>query len=432
MRYQNGRLSRRGWLKHGVCGVAGGSLSGWLSQLAAAEPRPPRSVILLWMNGGPATIDLWDLKPGHDNGGPVREIATATPGIRISEHLPALARWTDEMAIVRSMQTPEGDHDRATHLLRTGYQPQGAIRFPAVGAAVAQRLAGRRGSDVPERLPRFVSVAPTRYAATLGAGYLGPNWAPFQIGRAGGTLGEMRVADLDPPAEIDRKRMNRRWELLRDFEAMSPDGRSDVIASLQNAAGSAERLMDHGASAVFDLEQESDRARDRYGRTLFGQGCLLARRLVERGVSFVEVTLDGWDTHRDNFQRVADLSQTLDTAMPALLFDLKQRGLLESTLVVWQGEFGRTPIINSNTGRDHWPHAWSVVLAGGGIRGGQVIGKTSPDGREVTDRPASVPDLVATVCQAAGIDPRLQNLSNVNRPIRIADPTGTPIAGVTG
>jgi len=330
------------------------------------------------------------------------------------------------------MQTPEGDHDRATHLLRTGYQPQGAIRFPAVGATVAHQLAGQPGSAAPDRLPRFVSVAPTRYAATLGAGFLGPNWAPFQIGRAGGSVGEMRVANLQPPAEIDGGRMRRRWELLRDFEAISTEGRAGVIASLRSAADRAERLMDHRASAVFDLERESDRLRDRYGRTLFGQGCLLARRLVEHGVPFVEVTLDGWDTHRDNFGRVADLSQTLDTAMSALLGDLKRRGLLESTLVVCQGEFGRTPIINSNTGRDHWPHAWSVVLAGGGIRGGQVIGQTSPDGREVTDRPASVPDLVATVCRAAGMDPRKQNLSNVNRPIRIADPSGTPIEGVTG
>jgi uncharacterized protein (DUF1501 family) len=190
--------------------------------------------------------------------------------------------------------------------------------------------------------------------------------------------------------------------------------------------------MDPRAASVFDLEQEAEGTRDTYGRTVFGQGCLLARRLVERGVPFVEVTLDGWDTHRDNFPRVADLSRNLDTAMAALLTDLKQRGLLESTLVVCQGEFGRTPTINTNTGRDHWPHAWSVVLAGGGIRGGQVIGATSPDGRDVIDRPASVPDLVATVCQAVGIDPRRQNLSNVNRPIRIADPSGTPIPGVTG
>ena len=181
------------------------------------------------------------------------------------------------------------------------------------------------------------------------------------------------------------------------------------------------------AAAAFRLDDESEKVRDSYGRGLFGQGCLLARRLVERGVPFVEVSLDGWDTHQDNFERVKVLSGQVDAAYSSLLADLTDRGLLGSTLVVCQGEFGRTPKINGNKGRDHWPQSWAVALAGGGIKCGQAIGKTSDGGTEVTDRPVTVPDLIATVVKSIGIDPMKQNMSNVGRPIRIADPSAKPI-----
>jgi uncharacterized protein (DUF1501 family) len=189
---------------------------------------------------------------------------------------------------------------------------------------------------------------------------------------------------------------------------------------------------------AFDLEDEPARLRDAYGRNAFGQGCLLARRLVERGVPFVEVTLSsvegnqsfGWDTHFQNFESVKKLSAVLDAGWSALMDDLRSRGLLDSTLIVWMGEFGRTPKINANAGRDHFPAAWTTALAGGGLKGGQAFGRTSGDGTTVEDRPVSVPDFIATVCLALGIDPRTQNLSNVGRPIRIADPAARPIGEV--
>jgi uncharacterized protein (DUF1501 family) len=218
--------------------------------------------------------------------------------------------------------------------------------------------------------------------------------------------------------------------LLAGLEKRFEPGGSPVSDTLKAAIERAVRLMRPEAAAAFRLEEEKDAVRDAYGRTTFGQGCLLARRLVERGVAFVEVTLDGWDTHQNNFPSVQRLAGNLDEAFAALLADLKDRGLLDDTLVVCQGEFGRTPRINGNSGRDHWPASWAVALAGGGIRGGKVVGKTTRDGMAVDGDPVRTPDLIATVVKAVGIDPTKQNMSNVSRPIRIADPSGKPIKEV--
>ncbi|HVX60081.1 MAG TPA: DUF1501 domain-containing protein [Pirellulales bacterium] len=423
------KFGRRDWLRLATLGTVAGSQSGWLSALAAdAAPRRERkrSVILLWMNGGPATIDLWDLKPGHANGGPFQEIETAAPGVKISEHLPGLARWTKDMAIVRSMSTKEGDHGRATFLSMTGYVPQGAIQFPDVGALVAKEI-GEEAAD----LPGFVRIAPGRNGSTSGGGFLGPRYSPLVIGEGAAGLDDLTVPDLKRPTEVSDAAQSRRLELLAGLERRFEAGRGNaVVETIQSSAARAVRLMRPEAAGAFRLDQESDEVRDAFGRNVFGQGCLLARRLAERGVPFIEVALDGWDTHQNNFERVKDLSTTLDRAFSALLNDLSQRGLLESTLVVCQGEFGRTPKINGNTGRDHWPASWSAVLAGGGVKGGQVVGKTSADGMKVEEQPIGIPDLIATVCTAIGIDPKKQNISNVSRPIRIADPAAKPILEV--
>ncbi len=413
---------------HGLAlSCAGVSLSGCLASLAAgtvADSRRKRSCILLWMAGGPSQMDTFDLKPGHANGGPFREIATAAPGLKISEHLPRLAGQMNRLAVLRSMRTREGDHGRATAHLHTGYLPQASIRFPSLGSLVAHEL-GAAEAD----LPAFVSVTP-QGALTQGsvaAGFLGPNYAPLIVGGSGGVL---KVEDLSAPA-IPAERSRDRLDLLREMDAgflasrPGPGARSHV-----SAYDRAVRLQRPAAAQAFDLSQEKDALRDRYGRSLFGQGCLLARRLVERGVPFVEVTLGGWDTHADNFEQVRSLCGILDPAWATLLADLKDHGLLDSTLVVWMGEFGRTPGINPRTGRDHYPAAWSVVLGGGGIAGGQVVGRTGKDGVAVEDRPVSVPDLMATVCLALGLDPKKQNQSNVNRPIRLADPSAEPIKEV--
>jgi uncharacterized protein (DUF1501 family) len=421
-------LTRRGWLRRAALGVSGVSLSGWLGGLAAqaaAAPQRKRACILLWMAGGPSQMDTFDLKPGHENGGPFREIDTAAPGVRIGEHLPQVAKRTRRLAVVRSLKSREGDHARATAHLRTGYRPEGALKFPSLGALVSNELANPRAD-----LPGFVSVAPVGAFAqpSVSAGFLGPRHAPLVVSGRGAAL---KVQDLEVPASVSKARAGERAGLLREMEAGFLASRPGPgTASHAGAYDRAFRLQRLAAARAFDLSQEKDALRDRYGRSVFGQGCLLARRLVERGVPFVEVTLNGWDTHDNNFEQVKSLCQVLDPGWATLMTDLEERGLLDSTLVVWMGEFGRTPGINPRNGRDHYPAAWSVVLGGGGIKGGQVVGRTGKDGRAVEERPVGVPDLMATVCRALGLDPTKQNPSNVNRPIRLADPAAKPIAEV--
>jgi Protein of unknown function (DUF1501) len=437
-------LSRRDWLRLSTVGVLGASMSGWLETLAAdtaTNPQRKRSCILLWMSGGPSQMDTFDLKPGHANGGPFKEIATSVPGMKISEHLPKVAKHAKHMAIVRSMSTKEGDHQRATFFLRTGYLPQGPIQYPSLGSLISKEL----GSD-DSALPNFVSIAPNRFLSpgAFGPGFLGPQYAPLVVGDANGFFQganyeqALKVQDLQPPTEVSREQADARIDLLHglanDFVSSRPG-----IAPLSHQAAYARavRLMRTDAAKAFDLQEETATVRDTYGRNLFGQGCLLARRLVERGVPFVEVSLGGttevpvgWDTHQDNFNQVQKLCGVLDPAWATLMSDLEQRGLLDSTLVVWMGEFGRMPKITPDKGRDHFPNAWSTVLAGGGIKGGQVVGKTSPDGNTVTERPVPAIDFLSTVTRALGIDPDKQNPSNVGRPIRIVEKTAQPIKEV--
>ncbi|VTU00308.1 secreted protein containing duf1501 : Uncharacterized protein OS=Planctomyces maris DSM 8797 GN=PM8797T_09209 PE=4 SV=1: DUF1501 [Gemmataceae bacterium] len=412
--------SRRRFLA-ATLGGAASSGSGWLGGLAAAaEKKPTRSCVLLWLQGGPATIDMWDLKPGHKNGGPFKEIDTAAPGVRVSEHLPKVAGWMKHLAVVRSMSTKEGDHGRATLLGRTGAAPQPAVQYPTVAASVAKEL-GAAAAD----LPNYVSIAPRRYDGLFTGGFLGPKYAPLVIAEE--TAGDPEVALRVPNLRGDGGRPDRQALLGRlnaDFAADHPGAVTDGTVT---AAARAAQLMSPAAAGVFDLSAEKDAARDRYGRNLFGQGCLLARRLVEKGVPFVEVTLDGWDTHSNNFPAVQGLCGTLDRAWDALMTDLKDRGLLDTTTVVCMGEFGRTPKINQGSGRDHYPAAWSAVLGGAGVKGGQVVGRTSKDGTAVEERPVSAPDLLATVCRAVGVDPAKQNMGPNGRPIRIVDVAAKPI-----
>jgi hypothetical protein len=439
-------LDRRHFLRTGAVAFSV-SVSGWLGRLACAagdDPKRRRSCILLWMSGGPATIDLWDLKPGTPTGGPYKEIATRAGGLKIGEHLPKLAAVGDRLAVVRSVSTKEGDHGRATYFVRTGNLPVGGIEFPTFGAVAAKELTPALPSPAAAGLPPFVSIAPQRVLAptAFGPGFLGPQYAPLLVADGQGTAagqpngapaadGQLRVQDLGHYGGITQRRADERIALLRDLETDFLSERPGLTADSHKAAyAAAVRLMKPETAKAFDLTAEKPDLRDRYGRNLFGQGCLLARRLVERGVPFVEVTLDGWDTHANNFDAVKNLCGILDPAWSTLMADLKDRGLLDSTLIVWMGEFGRTPKINPQKGRDHFPDAWSAVLAGGGIVGGQAIGRTNKDGTKVEERPVGVPDLLATVCHALGIDPEKQNLSNVGRPIRIVDKAGAPIREV--
>jgi hypothetical protein len=309
-----------------------------------------------------------------------------------------------------------------------------------LGALVSKELGGEESA-----LPNFVSIAPFRFfnPAAYSSGFLGPQYAPLVVGENANQFGPqgnnyeqaLKVQDLDRVKEVSQDQANARIGLLQELETDFLS-RHPVVStrSHQTAYDRAVRLMRSSASQAFNLNEEPPALRDAYGRNQFGQGCLLARRLVERSVPFVEVTLAnvngnfvGWDTHQNNFDDVRRLSQVLDPAWATLMEDLRSRGMLESTLIVWMGEFGRTPKINGNQGRDHFPNAWSTVLAGGGIRGGRVIGKTSKDGSSIEDRAITVPDLLATVCHGLGIDPLKQNQSNVGRPIRIVDKSAKPI-----
>jgi hypothetical protein len=427
-------------------GALGASASGWIETLAtetASDPRRRKSCILLWMPGGPSQIDTFDPKPGHANGGPLKPIETAVPGILLSPYLPKLAREAGELAIVRSMSSKEGDHGRATYYLRTGYLPQGSVRHPALGSLVANEF-----DDGTSELPGFVSISPFRAfnPAAFSAGFLGPRCAPLIVGErpVGGPDSaevSLRVDDLSTPAGIDAVRAGDRIALMntleRDFLATRP---GLAALSHQDAYTRAVKMMHSTAARAFELDEEPDVIRDAYGRNPFGQGCLLARRLVERGVPFIEVSLSGvdgmmnigWDTHAQNFDMVGRLCEVLDAGWATLMGDLRSRGLLEDTLIVWMGEFGRTPKINENAGRDHFPNAWSTVLAGGGIRGGQVVGNTGADGEQVKDRPVGVPDLLATVLRVLGIDPTKQNVGENGRPFRLVDLKAKPLVEVLG
>ncbi|HVC98667.1 MAG TPA: DUF1501 domain-containing protein [Pirellulales bacterium] len=435
------QLSRRDWMLLSSAGVIAGSMSGWFEALArGAETQPARSrsCILLWMSGGPSQIDTFDLKPGHVNGGTFKEIETCMPGLKISEHLPGLAKQADRLAIVRSMTTKEGDHSRGTYLMRNGYLPQGPIRYPTLGSLVSKEL-GRPEAEIPN----FVSIAPYRFfaPAAFSAGFLGPQFDPLLVGDgvAGGEEeGDqyaLKVADLASPPGVDHAKVDRRLGLLGSLNDRFI-GKHDTANAVGHriAYQRAVTLMRSQAGSAFNLDDEPSAVRDAYGRNRFGQGCLLARRLVERGVPFVEVTLSGvdgnnalgWDTHVDNFEMVRKLSQPLDAGWSTLMIELAERGLLDTTTIVWMGEFGRTPKLN-NGGRDHFPQAWSTVLAGGGIRGGQAVGRTTADGMEIADRPVQVGDLLATIVSALKIDPTAQNISNVGRPIKVVDPDANPL-----
>jgi hypothetical protein len=403
------------------------------------------------MVGGPTQTDTFDMKPGHANGGEFQETATNIPGLRFSEHLPKLAQHADKLAVIRSLSTKEGDHGRGTYLMRTGRQPMGPIRYPTIGASVSKQLRAETASepspaaDEIEAIPAFVSISPYRAfnQAAFGPGFLGPKFAPLTVGAtdalqaaeapAGQSYAELKVDDLLPPAGVSAKQIENRlriWRSLQDnflatHKASAPIAHDTVYRR-------AVKLMNSDAARAFDLTEEPDKVREAYGRGRFGQGCLMARRLFESGVNFVEVSLGmiagnsiGWDTHLNNFPAVKTLSAELDAGWATLMSELADRGMLESTTIIWMGEFGRTPNINASAGRDHFPNAWSCVLAGGGIKGGQAYGKTTADGMEVDENKVDVPDVLATLCRALGVDPESENVSEQGRPIKIAD--GKPI-----
>ncbi len=410
MNDENCKCSRRELLQWGArAGVAltFGQVFG-LTSLFAQPAKHPKACILLWMAGGPSQLDTFDPKPDSSHGGEFRAIPTSVPGIHISEHLPLLARQMKDLAIVRSMNSREGSHDRARYYVHTGYVQTGVTQHPSFGSVVAKELL-----DKSKQLPAYVSIN----GPGISSGLLGVNYAPFVVRDASRPLDNLQYAD-----SVTANRFQNRLSLVDtlDREFTSSHAQKDFIEKA-TVYERAVDLMHSPDLSAFDVQNEKQSTRQRYGTNKFATGCLIARRLIEKGVRFVEVEFDGWDTHVKNFSRTKELSQQLDPAFASLIQDLRASGLLDSTLVVWMGEFGRTPEINANGGRNHWPQAWSVVLAGGGIKGGQVIGATDKDGMEVKENPVTVPDLYATLCKSMGIDDSQYNSSPLGRPLRITD-----------
>jgi hypothetical protein len=413
-------LSRRALLKGALLTGGGLALPNWgglfHSQTIAAEAeKRGKRCILLWMNGGASQIDTFDMKPGRPTGGPFRPISSNVPGIQVCEYLPKLAQMADRLAIIRSLRTQSPDHPDGIYHMHTCYKMSERTPHPEIGAMVAKYL-GRPDSD----LPGFVRMGPV---GNSGAGYLGPQYEPFSLDRAG------RMPYFTQPY-VNEEAEQRRNDLLRFMEQEhGREHRAEAFESHRQAKERSWRLL--RARAVFDISGEWPKYRDRYGDSDFGRGCLLARRLVEAGVPFVEVGQDNYDSHADNFVCHKANMRVLDPAWSALLQDLDERGLLADTLVVWMGEVGRTPQINNRAGRDHYIRAWTVVLAGGGVKGGQVYGASDADGIDVKDRPVSEGDLFATIYTALGVNPRVKHYVGA-RPVWATPEGAKPIRELLG
>ena len=415
-------MNRRHFLTHmaGASALSGaaGMLTSSVRAAAQDMVRRQKAVILLWMGGGPATIDMWDMKPGAPTGGPFRPIST-TGDVQICEHLPHVAQQMHHLSIVRSMSTREADHGRGRYYMHTGYVPNPSIEHPSYGAVVAKELLPSRQGALA--IPPFVAVG----GGSIGPGFLGLSYAPFVVNGAG------RVDNLE--MRVSEGRVGQRMAMLDLLEkrflaqnrGRAAYGHGEVLRSTYD-------VMTSEQMAAFRVNQEPQAVRDAYGDSNIGRGCLLARRLVEVGVPFVEVDMGGWDTHSDNFTELRDEKlPRLDQAMAALVADLEQRGMLESTVVLWMGEFGRTPRINGNSGRDHWARSWSVVAGGGGLQGGQAIGATNDDGTRVETQPYSAEELMATILAAVDVPLSKTYTSLSGRPMKIAG-GGSPIEALLG
>ena len=429
----NEDLTRRHWLEFAAKSCLGVAAMQWpLRSLSAdtLEPLSPassnggtaKSVIYLYMTGGMSHLDTFDPKPGKDVQGPVSSLDSNVSGIRVSQYFPQMAKQMDKVAVMNSLQSTQGAHLQGRYFMHTSYFLRGTIAHPDLGAYTSLLL-GRRNPALP------ANVKIGGNSSGLGAGFLESQHAALPIGDPEQGLQHSQLPDAIAEDQFAR-RLQRVQQMNASFQKKFT---SRPVRAYSGMYDEAVRLMRSKDLQCFDLSEESDATRDAYGDDPFGQGCLLARRLVEKGVRFVEVDLPGWDTHTDNFGRVEELSSSLDRALATLLKDLSERGLLESTLVVLATEFGRTPDIveDRDNGRNHYPKAFSCLLAGGGVRGGQIYGKTDEEGREVIENGVSVPDFNATIAFALGLSLSQEIISPSRRPFKVAA-DGQPIVALFG
>ncbi len=421
-------LSRREMLKLSSAGALTASLSGWMPVLAshAAEATQPakkhKSCILLWMDGGPSHLDTFDPKPDApaEFRGDYGVANSPVEGIQLSGGLPKTAQVMQHGAVIRSMSTAIAAHGPARSYMHTSYrEKEGGLDYPTIGSIVGSEL-----GELESGMPNFVVTGALRNDRRLfltDPGYLGPKHAPLVVN-------DVHKGVENIKSHLEESRFNERLTVLEQLEKgfLTNNAAADAHkTTLMRAV----QLMRSKAGQAFEIDKEPESARKGYGDSYFGKCCLLARRLVEAGVPFVEIYLPEWDTHDPN--RAGVIKNTtmpaLDLAMSNLVLDLKQRGLLDDTLVVWMGEFGRTPKVKAGGGRDHFARAWSTAMFGGGIKGGQVIGRTDKTGSTVEDRPVSVQDFMATVCTILGIDPLKRNLVRGERPVGIVSKGAKPI-----
>lgn len=385
--------------------------------LRAAEQRGPerqKSLILIWLAGGPSQLETWDPHPGTKIGGPTQAIDTSLPGVQIAAEFPQLATELHRLSVIRSLVSKEGDHERGAYAVRTGYRPDPTTIHPAVGA-----IAVHERPDPTIEIPQFVSLGSQPFPSR--GGYLGDRFDPYRIfnpGQAGDNLS----------APTDAQRQQRRLEALKVVSSQFRQGRSRRVEETlhQHTIDAALKMMSSKQLQAFNCKAESSTVQAAYGDTPFGRGCLVARRLVEQGVRSIEVTQDGFDTHADNFTGHTLRAGIMDPAIASLLRDLAERDLLQSTVVLVIGEFGRTPSINPLEGRDHWPTGFSCLVGGGGLRGGELIGATDPTGEKKTPTdPIEIPDLYATILQTMGVDPAKELITPIGRPLKLCE--GRPI-----
>ena len=393
-------MNRRSFLS----GFSALPLIGAMSSNADEMKKNNKSAILLWMGGGPSTMDIWDLKPKAPTGGPFRPIST-TGDVQICEHMPEMAKQMHNMAIIRSMSTREADHMRGRYYMHTGYVPNPSIEHPSYGAVLANQL-DRDSLEIPQ----FVSVG----GGSLGAGFLGAQYNPFSVNSDG------RIRNLD--MKVDKRLMQRAHVLDLIESNFINQKRGSLAKDHQSVLRQTFNLLTSEQMKAFKVASEPEAVKERYGDNGFGKGCLMARRLVEVGVPFIEVNLGGWDNHQNIHTILKDTRlPVLDQGMSALVEDLEQRELLKDTAIIWMGEFSRTPRINGNAGRDHWARSWSVVVGGAGMNGGIAVGATSSDGTKVITDPYSSQDVMASVCKALGISLSTTFTSKSGRPMKIAN-----------
>lgn len=406
--------NRRQFLAAAGATVGVASFPTYLAAQANELRKQGRSLIVLYMQGGPSQLETFDPKPGHEHGGPTEAIATVVPGIQIAQGWTKTAEQMRDIALIRSMTNKEGNHQRASYQVHTGYLPTGSVKHPMFGSNIARQIAPHEFD-----LPAVVTIGNDRNQLA-GAAFLGVEYEPFHVGNPGSM-----PENLTGRATQDRLRA--RLTLLGKLDdQFASRGGEVAVTNHRGLYDKASKMALTPLNSTFDLSKEPAALRESYGDTSFGRGCLLARRLVETGVTFVEVRHGNWDTHQDNFTATSRLAGEVDPGFGTLVRDLKDRGMLDRTVVLWIGEFGRTPKINPRTGRDHYPRVFSAAIAGGGVKGGQVIGRSSADGTSIEDRPVSVDDLFCSVCQSLKVDARHENMSPLGRPMKIVD-AGQPV-----